>query len=124
MKGIKRNEMVEKGVILAGKLSKIDGKTPSEFVDGIVNRYKEECGSRYIFTAEETENIMQALKAMPGYTPERFFVAGSPVDCESMSPNKHFSWHLYIAYIMLSITNPELFEDYKEAEDGKDHTKD
>lgn len=124
MKKIKRNKMVEKGIIFARMLSKIDGETPSEFVDGIVNRYKEECGSRYIFTAEETENIMQALKAMPGYTPEKFFVAGSFFDFESMSPNMHFSLHLYIAYIMLSITNPELFEDYKEAEDGKDHTKD
>lgn len=123
MKRIKRNKMVEKGIILARMLSKIDGETPSEYVDGIVNRYKEECGSRYIFTAEETENIMQALKAMPGYTPERFFVAGSPLDCESMSPNMHFSWHLYIAYIMLSITNPELFEDYKEEKNGKDSEK-
>lgn len=117
---IKRNEMAEKGILLGKMLPQIDGITPSEHVDNIVARYKETCGSRYMFTAEEAESIMQALKSMPGYTPERFCVADSAIDRKSMSRNMVFSWHLYIAYIMLSITNPELFEDYEgEEEDGK-----
>ena len=117
---IKRNEIAEKGILLAGMLPQIDGLTPSEFVDHIVDRYKETCGKRYMFTAEEAESIMQALKSMPGYSPEKFHVAGSAIDHTGMSRNMCFSWQLYIAYIMLSITNPELFEDGEgEEEDGK-----
>ena len=115
MKKIKRNETIEKEIILAAILSQVDGKTAGEVMDKTAQAYKENEGKK-LFTADETDAIMQALKSMPGYAPEKLLSAGAPLK------NGNFGWLLYIAYITLSITNPELFEDYEEAEDGKDES--
>lgn len=117
MKRIKRNETIEKGIRLAAILAQLDGKTAGEVMDKTAQAYMENEGKK-LFTAEETDAIMQTLQSMPGYAPERLLAAGAPLK------NGNFGWALYIAYIMLSITNPELFEDYEEAENGKDDAKD
>lgn len=123
MKKIKRNETIEKGIKFAAILPQIDGLTAGEVMDKTAEAYKENEAVK-IFTAEETDAIMQSLKSMPGYTPEKLLAAGAPNTRDISNPHECFEWQLYNVYIMLSITNPELFEDYKEAEDGKDHTKD
>ena len=115
MERIKRNETVEKGIKLAAILPQVDGKNAGEVMDATAEVYKKNEGKN-IFTAEETDAIMQALKSMPGYAPERLLAAGAPLK------NGNFGWLLYIAYSTLSITNPELFEE--EEKDGKDDTKD
>ena len=116
MKRIKRNKTIEKGIIFAAILPQMDGRTAGEVMDKTAQAYMENEGNK-IFTAEETDAIMQALKSMPGYAPERLLAAGAPLK------NGNFGWLLYIAYITLSITNPELFEE-EEEKDGKDDTKD
>ena len=123
MKRIKRNETIEKGILFAAILPQIDGLTAGEVMDKTAEAYKENEAVK-IFTAEETDAIMQLLKSMPGYTPEKLLAAGAAMTRDISNPHECFEWQLYNVYIMLSITNPELFEDYKEAEDGKDHTKD
>lgn len=120
MKRIKRNAIIEKGIILAAILPKVDEKTAGEVMDATVEAYKGN-GGKKLLTAEETDAIMQVLKSMPGYAPEKLLAAGAPLKRDEDSPYGSFGWQLYVAYIMLSITNPELFE---EAEDGKDDAKD
>ena len=123
MKKIKRNEMIEKVIKLGAILPQIDGITASEVMDRAAEEYKEN-GDKNIFTSEETDAIMKALKSMAGYASEKLLPLGVP-SCEAKNyPLKIFDWRLFCVYIMLSITNPELFEDYEEAEDGKDDTKD
>ena len=123
MKRIKRNKTIEKGIKFAAILPQIDGLTAGEVMDKTAEAYKENEAVK-IFTAEETDAIMQSLKSMPGYTPEKLLAAGAPSTRDISNPHECFEWQLYNVYIMLSITNPELFEDYEEAEYGKDHTKD
>lgn len=118
MKRIKRNKTIEKGILFAAILPQMDGRTAGEVMDATAEAYKEYEAVK-IFTAEETDAIMQALKSMPGYTPERLLAAGAPMTRDISNPHECFEWQLYNVYIMLSITNPELFEDKEEEEDGK-----
>lgn len=120
MKRIKRNKTIEKGIKFAAILPQIDGRTAGEVMDATAEVYKKNEGTK-LFTAEETDAIMQALKSMPGYTPEKLLAAGAPMTRDISNPHECFEWQLYNVYIMLSITNPELFEEEK---DGKDDTKD
>ena len=117
MNKLKRNEMIEKGIRLTAILSyQVDGKTAGEVIDAIAEAYKEYEAVK-IFTAEETDAIMQALQSMPGYTPEKLLIVEPPKSRGIINQYKCFEWQLFNAYIMLSITNPELFEDYKEEEE-------
>lgn len=120
MKKIKRNKTIEKGILFAAILPQIDERTAGEVMDATAEVYKENDGKK-LFTAEETDAIMQSLKSMPGYTPEKLLAAGAPMTRDISNLHECFEWQLYNVYIMLSITNPELFEEEK---DGKDNTKD
>lgn len=119
MEKIKRNDVVEKGIMLAKILPRTNGMTIAEFMDKVEQKYKENCGVRYTFTAEEADRIMKALKSMPGYSAEKILAYGGAIIKEGTSTDS-FCWQLYIAYIFLDIMHPELFEDYEgEEEDGK-----
>ena len=113
MQKLKRNETIEKGIILTSILSKVDEKTTYEIMDATVEAYKGR-ENKKLSTAEETDAIMQALQSMPGYAPEKLLAVGAPMKRDENSSYGSFGWVLYVAYIMLSITNPELFDDYKE----------
>ena len=115
MNKLKRNETIEKGIILTAILSKVDEKTTYEVMDATVKAYKGR-ENKKLFTDEETDAIMQALQSMPRYAPEKLLALGAPMGRDKNSSYVSFKWVLYIAYIMLSITNPELFE---EETDGK-----
>ena len=110
---IKRNAIIDRATTLAAIISKVEEKTASEIIDWTVEAYKG-IKNKKIFTAEETDAIMQALRFMPGYAPEKLIAAGAMLKRDKNSSYGNFGWMLYVAYIMLSITNPELFEDYKE----------
>ena len=107
---IKRHAIIDRATTLAAILSKAEEKTASEIIDGAVEAYKGR-KSKKLFTAEETDAIMQALRFMPGYAPEKLIAAGAMLKRDKNSSYGNFGWMLYVAYIMLSITNPELFED-------------
>ena len=111
MDKLKRNETIEKGIRLTAILSyQVDGKTAGEVIDAIAEAYKEYEAVK-IFTAKETDAIMQLLKSMPGYTPEKLLIAEAPRSRGISNQYKCFEWQLFSAYIMLSITNPELFKE-------------
>ena len=65
-----------------------------------------------VITSTEADNIISALKSMPGFSMEKFMVIPNVVAVGSeLSDIKVFVKVLWIAYYMLSITNPELFEE-------------
>ena len=114
MNKIKINKQVEEEIGVVSMLCLLKGRTAHEFLDEFVKLYKKRDDIN-IFTAEETDSIMQILESMPGYTPEKFFTACTVInDVDEDNKMKVFQEALYVTYIMLSITNPELFEDYKE----------
>ena len=114
MNKIKINKQVEEEIGVVSMLTLLKGRTAHEFLDEFVELYKESDGIN-VFKADETDFIMHILESMPGYTPEKFFTACTAInDIDEDNKAKVFQRVLYIAYIMLSITNPEFFEDYEE----------
>ena len=118
MNKIKINKQVEEEIGVVSMLCLLKGRTAHKFLDEFVELYKKRDDIN-IFTAEETDSIMQVLESMPGYTPEKFLTACVEInDVDEDNMMKVFQEALYVTYIMLSITNPELFEDYKEEENN------
>ena len=118
MNKIKINKQIEEEIGVVSMLCLMKGRTEHEFLNEFVKLYKESDGIN-MFKADETDFIMHILESMPGYTPEKFFSACTAInDIDEDNKAKVFQSVLYIAYIMLSITNPELFEDYKEEEEN------
>lgn len=118
MNKIKINKQVEEEIGVVSMLCLMKGRTAYEFLDEFVELYKKRDDIN-VFTAEETDSIMQVLESMPGYTPEKFFTACTAInDVDEDNKAKVFQSALYVTYIMLSITNPELFENYEAEENN------
>ena len=89
--------------------------TSDGLLEGIMAAYKKYETKNYVVTSAEADNIISALKSMPGFSMENFMVIPNVVAVGSeLSDIKVFVKVLWIAYYMLSITNPELFDDYEE----------
>ena len=116
MDKIKINKKADEIIIVVSRLARMNGISSQEILDNIMEEYKKTEGKK-LFTAEETDSIMQILEFMPGYTPEKFIMAFAAMnDINEDNKVKVFQWALHVTYIMLSITNPELLEDYEEEE--------
>lgn len=115
MNKIKINKQVETGISSVAMFSLMKGSTSHVFLEKLVEVYKKRDDIN-VFKAEETDSIMQVLNSMPGYTPEKFLTACSVMNNIEDDKIEVFQLALYVTYIMLSITNPELFEDYKKEE--------
>ena len=113
---LKRNGIIEKGIVFQEFFSGTEETYFEKFIDRVVENYKKSNEDK-LFTAEETDAIMQALKSMPGYTPGRFYHSLRILNDKGNITEESLAWNLIFAYTMLSITNPELFEDYKEEEE-------
>lgn len=114
MNKIKINKRVEEEIEVVSMLTLLKGRTAYEFLDEFAKLYKKRDDIN-TFTAEETDSIMQILESMPGYTHEKFLTVCTAInDINEDNKTNVFQEAIYIAYIMLSITNPELFDDYKE----------
>ena len=111
MNKIKRNKKVDKSIIYRVRLLENEGFTPEEFTNIFIEKYKRNNNDNNIFTAEETDAIMQALKSMPGYTPGRFYHSLRVLNDKGNITEEGLAWNLFFAYTMLSITNPEMFEE-------------
>ena len=113
MNKLKRNK------ILDGLLTDIKSRclheqkyTSDGILEGIMAAYKKCETKNYVVTSAEADNILSALKSMPGFSMENFMVIPNVVAVGSeLSDIKVFVKVLWIAYYMLSITNPELFEE-------------
>ena len=89
--------------------------TLKDILEDTMIDYKKCETKNYVVTAAEADNIISALKSMPGFSMENFMMIPNVVAVGSeLSDIRVFVKVLWIAYYMLSITNPELFEDYKE----------
>ena len=74
--------------------------------------YKKCETENYIVTSAEADNIISALKSMPGFSMEKFLVIFGMFGMEnSVSSYEMLVNTFAVAYYMLSITNPELFEE-------------
>lgn len=111
MNKIKRNKKVEKSIIYRVRLLENESFTPEEFTDIFIEKYKRNNKDNNIFTADETDTIMQLLKSMPGYTPEKLYTLLRMLHKFGDNFEETLGFQLYVAYIMISITNPELFEE-------------
>ena len=111
MNKIKINKKVEKSIIYRVGLLKNEGFTPEEFTDIFIEEYKMNNNDNNIFTAEEIDAIIQLLKSMPGYTPEKFYTILRMLHRFGDLFEETLGFQLYVTYIMLSIINPELFEE-------------
>ena len=118
MNKIKINKKVEKSIIYRVSLLEKEGFTPEEFTDIFIKKCKMDNKNNNIFTADETDAIIQLLKSMPGYTPEKFYTLLRMLHRFGDFFEETLGFQLYIAYIILSITNPELFE--KDDEESND----
>lgn len=116
MNKIKINKQVEEEISVLSMLCLMKGSTAHELLDKFVELYKKTEGKK-LFTAEETDSIVQILESMPGYTHEKFFTACTAINgIDEDNKMNVLQSALHVTYIMLSITNPELFENYKEEE--------
>ena len=116
MQKIKRNKKLD-GLLTDIKSQCIHEQkyTSDGILEGIMAAYKKYETKNYVVTSAEADNIISALKSMPGFSMENFMMIPNVVAVGSeLSDIRVFVKVLWIAYYMLSITNPELFEDYEE----------
>ena len=92
--------------------------TLKDILEDTMIDYRKYENENYVITSTEAENIISALKSMPGFKMEKFMmILISMVATESnLTGYETFVNTLGVIYYMLSITNPELFE---EEMDGK-----
>ena len=113
MKKIKRNKKLD------GLLTDIKSRcmhdqkyTSDGILEGIMAAYKKYETKNYVITSAEADNIISALKSMPGFSMEKFLVIfGMFGMASSLASYEMFVHAFTVIYYMLSITNPELFDE-------------
>ena len=86
--------------------------TLKDILEDTMIDYRKYENENYVITSTEAENIISALKSMPGFSMEKFMMILTMVATESnLTGYGIFVNTLSVIYCMLSITNPELFEE-------------
>ena len=86
--------------------------TSDGILEGIMAAYKKYETKNYVVTSAEADNIISALKSMPGFSMEKFLVIFGMFGMEnSLDSYEMLVKTFSVVYYMLSITNPELFEE-------------
>ena len=113
MQKIKRNKKLD-GLLTDIKSRCMNDQkyTSDGILEGIMAAYKKYETKNYVVTSAEADNIISALKSMPGFSMEKFLV----IFCMFGTENSLGSYEMLaktfgVVYYMLSITNPELFEE-------------
>ena len=117
MDKIKINKKADEIIIVVSGLAKMNGISSQEILDNIMEEYKKTEGKK-LFTADETDSIIHAFESMHGYSTDKLITAYSSMRDEKGNKLESFEGMLLSIYFMLSITNPELFEKYKEYENN------
>lgn len=109
---IKRINEIERLVKLAKLLSLVDHSSSEKQLNEWIGEYKNSSVQKEgCVSAESCDEIMEAIKAFPGYSAERFMLLAGPLgQGDSTDSNEMFAMFLSIAYIMLSIVDPDMFE--------------
>lgn len=113
MQKIKRNKKLD-GLLTDIKLRCMHEQkyTSDGILEGIMAAYKKYETKNYVVTSTEAENIISVLKLMPGFSMEKFLVIFGMFGMEdSLDSYEMLVKTFSVAYYMLSITNPELFEE-------------
>ena len=89
--------------------------TSDGILEGIMAAYKKYETKNYVVTSAEADNIISVLKLMPGFSMEKFLVIFGMFGMENSLDSYEMLVNTFVVvYYMLSITNPELFDDYEE----------
>lgn len=112
MKKIKRINQIERLVKMAKLLSLVDHSSSEKQLNEWIHEYKtSSVQKKGCISAESCDEIVEAIKTFPGYSAERFMLLAGPLgQNDSMDSKEMFAMFLSIAYIMLSIVDPCLFE--------------
>ena len=109
MAKLKRNKMLD-GLLIDYAHEQIH--IFKDIIKDMMADYKKCETNDSILTSAEAENIISALKSMPGFSMEKFMMILTMVATESnLTGYGIFVNTLSVIYCMLSITNPELFEE-------------
>ena len=112
MDKLKKNKILEDFIDRLPLHLQTSGDTPDSFFEKLMEGYRWYADEDFAVTFKETENIISALKSMPGFSMERFMTILPTIGMgKELSVYGVFTKVLWIAYYMLSITNPELFEE-------------
>ena len=112
MDKLKKNKILEDFIDRLPLHLQTSGDTPDSFFEKLMEGYRWYADEDFAVTFKETENIISALKSMPGFSMERFMTILPTIGMgKELSVYGVFTKTLWIAYYMLSITNPELFEE-------------
>lgn len=122
MEKIQRKTKIEKMVKLSKLMCLLDFKSPKDQLDVFIKGYKESEWKGKTFNDKDVDLIIEALERLPGYSPERFLISGAILGSTELENEQLFDFFLQIAYTLLSMLDPDLFEG--EAFDGKIDTKD
>ena len=113
MEKIKRNKKLD-GLLTDIKLRCMHEQkyTSDGILEGFMASYKKCETKNYVITSAEADNIISALKSMPGFSIEKFLVIFGMFGMENSLGSYEMLVNTFgVAYYMLSITNPELFEE-------------
>ena len=115
MQKIKRNKKLDRLLTdIKSRCMHEQKYTSDGILEGIMAAYKKYETKNYVVTSAEADNIISVLKSMPGFSMEKFLVIFGMED--SLDSYEMLVKTFSVVYYMLSITNPELFE---EEMDGK-----
>ena len=86
--------------------------TSDGILEGIMAAYKKYETKNYVVASAEADNIISVLKSMPGFSMEKFLVIFGMFGMENSLGSYEMLVNTFtVVYYMLSITNPELFEE-------------
>ena len=112
MDKLKKNKILEDFIDRLPLHLQTSGDTPDSFFEKLMEGYRWYADEDFAVTSKEAENIISALKSMPGFSMEKFLVIFCMFGIEN-SPGSYemLAKTFGVVYYMLSITNPELFEE-------------
>lgn len=122
MEKIQRKTKIEKSIRFAKLMCLMDHSSPKGQLDDWIRMYKESEWEEKTFNDKDVDLIIETLKSLPGYSPERFIQTGAVFEAAELEDEKALDYFLQAAYTYLSMVNPDLFEG--EAFDGRIDTND
>lgn len=111
MEKIQRQMEIETSIRLTKLMCLLNYNSPKGQLDYLVKSYKKSKWKGRTFDYKEVDLIIEAMKSLPGYSPERFIETGEVFKATQLNDMESFDFFLKTAYIYLSMVNPELFEE-------------
>ena len=115
MQKIKRQMEIETSIELTKIMCQLDHNSPKGMLDDWIKMYKKSELKFKFFNDKDVDLIIETLESLPGYSPERFIETGELFGVTELKNEEAFNYFLQIAYIYLSMVNPDLFEEASDA---------